>query len=76
MDRMKLPVVIDEHCVSEGTRVSSTDAGSPYEFFWSRIAEYFDRVLALARVKGDRAYKGCAEAIANSLLAWSIPRLA
>lgn len=62
---MRLLVSIDEHYISDGTHVYSTEGTTPYKFFWSEYLNVFEQVLVLARIRQDRSYKGHKEAIAN-----------
>src|SRR6185437_8933841 len=62
---MRLLVAIDEHYVSDGTRVYSTEGTTPYTFFWSEYLNVFNEVIVLARVRQDRSYRGHKNAIAD-----------
>lgn len=62
---MKLLVSIDEHYVSDGVNIYTTQGTTPYQFFWSEYLQVFEQVFILARVREDRSFVGRLEAIAN-----------
>jgi glycosyltransferase involved in cell wall biosynthesis len=70
---MKLLVSIDEHYVTDGVNVFTTQGTTPYKFFWSEYLQVFDYVYILARVREDRSFPGQQEAVANGTNVEFIP---
>jgi glycosyltransferase involved in cell wall biosynthesis len=64
-DHVRLLVSIDEHYISGGTRIYSSQGTTPYKFFWSEYLQVFEQVFILARVKEDASFLCRQEAIAN-----------
>src|SRR5713101_4809499 len=62
---MKLLVSIDEHYISDGVNIYTSQGTTPYKFFWSEYLQVFEQVFILARLREDRSFTGRQEAIAN-----------
>jgi glycosyltransferase involved in cell wall biosynthesis len=62
---VKLLVSIDEHYISDGTNIYTSQGTTPYKFLWSEYLQVFEQVFILARVREDYSFIGRQDAIAN-----------